>query len=706
MILFAQAVLYLWPLIVVTIFATASSTRRAMSASFVSGWLALPVYGIDLPGLPDYTKMSATVLGVMLGMTLFDQSRVASIRFRWFDLAPLSWCLGAPLAAILNNDGPYEAASSLLQQSFSWGFPYLIGRVYLTDAESIRELVEAILVGTLCYVPLCLFEIRFSPVLAPWIYGYTRWDGVRYGGFRPRVFLIHGLELGIWMTNASLLACVLWSTRAVASIGGLSIRITTLAILGTTILCKSTGALILLAFGLLIYFATKRIGKSWLIWATLAVAPFYCLARGTQAWSGRELVTYATSAFGADRAQSLEFRLDMEDLLIAHAHGRLWFGWGGFGRNLVTNKLGAPITVPDGYWIITFGIHGLVGLTSTLAMFLLPMALTLRRFPPSTWSDPRVSPIVAQALVLTITMIDFLSNTMLNPIYALAIAGIANQPSFATVGKRDIAVEQLQLGSEMASEGHLIEAEVVFREAIEEVELSGRDDSESRSVRAAALDGLGQSLLAMGRLEEATEPLRRALLERDILAVGSPEPERFRDLAIARESLGRALASAGKVGSAIEERRIALGLWQHLADAHPEQPEYRFSLAESLNDMAWLLATNVDLSARDSSEALTLAEEAIRISKEQSAFWNTLGVARYRSGDWAGAIEALERSASASPGGTGTSFDHYFLAMAWSRLHHADHGREWLERGIAWASRHRPGHEALERFRREAETLL
>lgn len=706
MVMFAQIVLYLWPLIVVIIFATASSTRRAVIASFVSGWLALPVYVLDLPGFPDYSKMSATVLGVLLGMALFDQAKLFSIRFRWFDLAPLSWCLGAPLAAVLNNDGLYEAASSLLQETFTWGFPYLIGRVYLTDAESIRELVEGLLVGTLCYIPLCLFEIRFSPMLANWIYGYTRWDGTRYGGYRPKVLMTHGLELGIWMTNASLFSCVVWSTHAVARIWGLSIRVVTLAILGTTILCKSTGALMLLAFGLVVFFVTKRTGRSLLVWATLAIAPLYCIARGTQIWSGRELVTYSNSMFGPERAQSLEYRLDMEDLLINRAHQRVVFGWGGFGRNLATNKAGAIITVPDGYWIIAFGIHGMVGLISILAMFLLPLLLTLRRFPPSTWSDPRVGPIVAQSLVLAITMIDCLSNTMLNPIYALAIAGIFNQPSFETGDKRGLAGELLHQGSELSCEGHFIEAEAAFREAIEHVDLSGGDDPEVRSVRAASLDGLGQILLDAGQSEDATEAFHQALVERDRLAAELPDPNRFRDLAVARESLARALSATGKVARAIQERRIALGLWQHLADANPHQPEYRPRLAEALNDLAWLLATSMDASTRDPSEALAMAEEAVRISNQHDAFWNTLGVARYRSGDWAGAIEALERSASASPGGTGTSFDHYFLAMAWTRLQHADHAREWLERGIAWASRHRPGHEALERFRGEAEALL
>ena len=69
----------------------------------------------------------------------------------------------------------------------------------------------------------------------------------------------------------------------------------------------------------------------------------------------------------------------------------------------------------------------------------------------------------------------------------------------------------------------------------------------------------------------------------------------------------------------------------------------------TLNDLAWLLATDPGPSPRDPARALALAEEAVRISSDHDASWNTLGVARYRAGDWAGAIEALERSALSSP---------------------------------------------------------
>ena len=200
--------------------------------------------------------------------------------------------------------------------------------------------------------------------------------------------------------------------------------------------------------------------------------------------------------------------------------------------------------------------------------------------------------------------------------------------------------------------------------------------------------------------------LQDALALRDWLAGEFSDADHFSDLAIARDGLSRALAESGRTAEAIGEREIALQIWRILAADHPRNDDYRDRRANTLNDLAWLLATDPDPTLRDPARALSLAEEAVRFSSDHDASWNTLGVARYRAGDWAGAIEALERSVISAPGGLGTAFDHYFLAMAWFQLQHEDQAREWLERGVAWSARHRPGHLALERFRQEAESLM
>jgi tetratricopeptide (TPR) repeat protein len=703
MIQFAVVILLAWLPIVVMAFSMAPP-RKAVSVMFVIAWLFLPHIGFELPGLPDYTKGSATIIGVLIGAAAFDMGTLLSFRPRWFDLPALGWCVSPFVTALANGLTAYDGVSAVTVELLSWGLPYLIGRTYLNEVGDLGYFAKTIAIGGLCYVPLCLLEIRLSPVLSGWVYGIGQWEGTRFGGFRPRVFFGNGLALSLWMMDASLMCVVLWLTGSIKSIRGLGFGKMVLAIVATTALCKSTGATILLAFGMVIIWATLRLKKSILIWMIVAIPPVYCVTRTFELWSGRQVVELARATVGDERADSFEYRLNMERQLADRALERPIFGWGQWNRFQVTNATGKTVTVPDGFWIIALGTQGWVGLTCLLLMFMLPMVFTLRRFPVATWRDPEIGAVVGLALMLTMTMLDCLSNAMIMPLLPLAMGGLMGMVPYRPARGHAAAEEALAIASESTAAGRMVEAIGEFHRAIELT--SGGWDDGARKVQAEAFDGLGHSLLAIGRPDEAAEAFREALVLRDELADASPDDDHFRDLAIAREGLSRALAESGHVAEAIEERQHALQVWEILAASHPKDVEYRAQRANSLNDLAWLMATDPGPSSRDPAPALALAEEAVRSSPDHDASWNTLGVARYRAGDWAGAIEALERSALSSPDRLGTAFDHYFLAMAWCRLRREDQAGEWLERGMAWAARNRPGHQALERFREEAESLL
>src|SRR5439155_766973 len=66
--------------------------RRAVITAFLLAWLFLPIAGYAVKGLPDYTKMSATVIGVMMGEAIFDTDRLLDFRIRWIDIQLLIWC--------------------------------------------------------------------------------------------------------------------------------------------------------------------------------------------------------------------------------------------------------------------------------------------------------------------------------------------------------------------------------------------------------------------------------------------------------------------------------------------------------------------------------------------------------------------------------------------------------------------------------------
>src|SRR4051794_26866985 len=74
--------------------------RRAAIVSVIFAWLFLPYAGYSLPGLPDFTKQSATCLGVLLATLVFRIDWLLAVRPRWFDLPMATWCL-CPIASSL-----------------------------------------------------------------------------------------------------------------------------------------------------------------------------------------------------------------------------------------------------------------------------------------------------------------------------------------------------------------------------------------------------------------------------------------------------------------------------------------------------------------------------------------------------------------------------------------------------------------------------
>ena len=689
-----------WVPIILAIFAV-MPPKRAVVFSFVLSWLLLPNLSFNLPGLPDWGKVTACVVGTMIGALTFDAARVFSFRPRWYDIPMAVWCLSPFVSSMTTGQGPYDGISAILSQIFWWGMPYLLGRIYLSDAEGARLMLLGIAVGGLIYAPFCLFEVRMSPILRGMVYGIPGWEGQRFGGYRPAVFLSSGLELGMWMTLASFAAQRLWATGAVTRLWGYPFGWLTLALVGTTILCKSTGALVLLMLGLSALWATRFARRSWPVWLLLALPPMFCLGRTTGYWSGASAVEIARATVGEDRAQSLGFRFECEENHIVECMKKPFFGYSRASDYMKGDKVTSSIV--DGFWIITLGSAGLVGLVALNLIFVMPMALTALRFPSKTWTDPEIAPVVALGIILVLFMIDCLSNGMINPIYALVTGGVTGMGAIQP-GSRTRPRSVLARAIALDEQGRPDEAIAAYDLAID-LATAGRGpgDADDASLKAEALTGLARCLGHSGHAEEAEKVLREALDARLALVANTHDVDRLADLAAAHEELARLLAGSGRVAEAIVERRKGLDLREAISSARPRDPECRAHRVEALNDLAWLLAAGP--SDRDPEAAVALATEAARLDPENPACWNTLGVARYRSGDWAGALEALEHSVVIGPQG-GTAFDHYFLAMASLKVGEVQNARAWFDNAVAWSDRHRPDHAGLASFRAEAAALL
>jgi len=438
--------LFGWIPVILLVFAS-FPPRRAMIFCFVFGWLFLPPAGYEIPGFPDYTKVTATTFGVLLAIILFDWQQLLSIRCRLFDMPMICWCLCPFASSISNGLGVYDGLSAIFEQTSKWGLPYLIGRVYLRNLNDFREVAIILFLGGLVYTPFCLWEIRMSPQLGRYLYGIGG-VGIEYfnefgkWGSRPRVFMGNALIVGTFMTAASLMGIWLWKTRCLTSLWGLSAASLTLLLLITTLLCKNLGALALLALGTAALFSTKRLHSSVVIYLLILASPLYMSLRITGKWSATPLVNTA-AIIHEQRASSLQFRLNNEDLLAAKALQRPVFGWGRWGRARVYREDGKDISVTDGLWVIALGNTGVVGLVTLTMAMLLPPVMFLRRYPARTWVHPAIAPAAALAVLVTLYMIDNLFNDMLNPIYVVTAGGLAR---LATAQTTSCVIRQSQQG--------------------------------------------------------------------------------------------------------------------------------------------------------------------------------------------------------------------------------------------------------------------
>src|SRR6185436_11870738 len=163
------------------------------------------------------------------------------------------WCVVCPfVASMANRLGPYDGFQDMTNRTLSLGIIYVLGRIYFHDPKGLQDLALGLFVSGLVYMPLCLLEIRLSPQLHTWVYGFHQHDfsqSWRLGGWRPTVFMGHGLEVGFWMTSATLSGIWLWQSGVVRRILTFPAWIWLLALGLTTLLCKSSGAIVLLAVG-------------------------------------------------------------------------------------------------------------------------------------------------------------------------------------------------------------------------------------------------------------------------------------------------------------------------------------------------------------------------------------------------------------------------------------------------------------------------
>lgn len=426
--LFAYVVLILWIPISLFLFSLLRA-RLATAIVLLGGNLLLPrLVSFDLPGFPALDGRLITCLAALVGCALIQPGALRGRQAgRGLEALVIVLSVCAFLTALMNRDAVmtspdtslhpmtwYDGVSLALQQVLLYGIPFFLGRVLFSRPQDLRLLLVVIAVSVLAYSLPILYEIRMSPKLHRLFYGFhqhTFAQTIRFGGYRPMVFMSHGLELALFVLTAAIAATGLWRGHfRILQLPAAPIAAYLTVIL---ILCKSLASIVYGAFVLPIA-ALGRARFQLRVAALLAAFVFaYPVMRAAGLLPMDTLVDIARRV-NEERATSLEGRLHEEEQLLAKASERLWFGWGTWGRNRVFNpETGEDQSVADGYWIIQLGSQGVVGFVGAFGLLLTPVILALARV---GWirsaGDRRL--VATMALIVAISAMDLIPNGFLS----------------------------------------------------------------------------------------------------------------------------------------------------------------------------------------------------------------------------------------------------------------------------------------------------
>ena len=446
----AYLMLAAWPLVTVLLF---RRLRRgpALIWSLVAGYLLLPPQpaAFDFPLLPPFNKLMIAHLSLLAALLLvagrertppgggwrpgawLPDSPVIRGLLALFVLSPVLTVLANPEPLVfplrvIPGLGARDALALTITQGLML-IGFLLARRLLRDPAAPRALLVALMLSGLAYSLPMLLEIRLSPQVNRWVYGFYQHDfsqTLRGGGYRPLVFLPHGLWAALFLLSSLIAALGLW--RAERSETHPRLLLAALWLGGVLVLAKSLGALLFAAL-LVPVLVLGGVRAQLRIAAALGVlALAYPVLKAAEAVPAQALLQQAEK-IDSERAGSLRFRFANEDLLFERASRKPLTGWGSWGRNQIRDPVSGEITsISDGRWIIVLGQFGWFGFVAEFGLLVLPLLLLWREaraLPPGS-APPLLGPL---ALLLGINLIDLLPNATLTPLTWLVAGAVLGQ---------------------------------------------------------------------------------------------------------------------------------------------------------------------------------------------------------------------------------------------------------------------------------------
>ena len=457
----ATAALLAWPLVAVLLYRT-RPIGEATVWTIVGGYLLLPVdWAVKFPMVPPIDKGTVpSVSALVLCLVMARNALSTWKRFGLIEVVIVVYVLSPMVTALLNTDdlrgraalvpgvGLYDGISTVEYQVLQI-IPLILARKFLRSARDLEMLLRTfVLIGLIYSLPM-LLEVRLSPQLHSWVYGYfphSFLQQMRQGGYRPVVFLGHGLLVAFLAMVSVLASAALWRSRTRVT-RLLSPAAVTVYLSAVLILCKSVGALVYaIALLPLVRFASARLQLRLAVALTVA-ALLYPTLRAADLVPTESMLS-VSAAFSDDRAESLATRFHNEKLLLDHASERFWFGWGRWGRNrLIDLDSGRDDSITDGLWILTMGQLGYIGFLAQFGLWALIVFRALRAGPLAKEPAAR-NHLAALVLIFSVYIVDQLPNSPMGPMMWL-IAG-------AVLGRTE-DVARLRYAANRAGSAHAAE---------------------------------------------------------------------------------------------------------------------------------------------------------------------------------------------------------------------------------------------------------
>ena len=410
--------------------------EKAAIWSLVGGWLLLPsATMVDAPLIPPLDKFTIPAMTTFLLCWMKGPQSPPPPRSLLIYLIAAALFL-SPILSTLNNSYELQIGNRSLPgfypiDGLKLAFhnaimlaPFFVGMRFFSSEDARATLLRSLPVAALFYSIPMLFEIRMSPQLHRWVYGFfpnSFAQQYRDGGFRPVVFLSHGLEVAIFASMAVIGAMIMM--RAKLKIYRKPPTLVAAYLAAVLVLCKTLGATIYAIVAAPIILLTGP--RTWMR-AAIAIVLVICAYPMLRTFDLIPVhhITELADSISAERSSSFQMRVNNEDILLAKANQKPLFGWGAWGRNRVYEQgSGQDISVTDGTWITQYGLYGWLGYLSYFGLF---AASVLRARGAVRGPVTRNGIAVAGlSLLIAINLLDLIPNSWLLPFTYLAAGSVA-----------------------------------------------------------------------------------------------------------------------------------------------------------------------------------------------------------------------------------------------------------------------------------------